>query len=84
MVSAGLDTIPSNLIMGLAYLSSPHGQEIQERARAEILKAYPDGDAWERCLYEEKVPYITALYKEVLRFWTVIPLCLPRVSIKDI
>lgn len=70
--------------MGLAYLSSPHGQEIQRRAREEILKVYPDGDAWERCLYEEKVPYVTALYKEVLRYWTVIPICLPRVSIKDI
>lgn len=84
MVSAGLDTIPSNLIMCLAYLSSPHGQEIQEKARAEIMKVYPNGEAWERCLYEEKVPYITALVKEVLRFWTVIPICLPRTSIKDI
>lgn len=84
MVSAGLDTVPGNLIMGIAYLSTPHGQEIQERALAEINKVYPDGDAWERCLVEEKVPYITALVKEVLRFWTVIPICLPRVSVKDI
>ncbi|KAJ9352817.1 hypothetical protein DTO027B9_5565 [Paecilomyces variotii] len=84
MVSAGLDTVPGNLIMGIAYLSSAHGQEIQQRAYNEIMKVYPDGDAWERCLLEEKVPYITALVKEVLRFWTVIPICLPRVSIKDI
>lgn len=70
--------------MGIAYLSSAHGQEIQQRAYNEIMKVYPDGDAWERCLLEEKVPYITALVKEVLRFWTVIPICLPRVSIKDI
>ena len=84
MVSAGLDTIPSNLIMCLAYLSSPHGQEIQKKARAEIEKVYPDGDAWEQCLYEEKVSYVSALVKEVLRFWTVIPICLPRTSIKDI
>lgn len=84
MVSAGLDTVPGNLIMGIAYLSSPHGQEIQKRAYDEIMKVYPDGDAWERCLVEEKVPYITALVKEVLRFWTVIPICLPRVSTKEI
>lgn len=84
MVSAGLDTVPGNLSMCLAYLSSPHGQTIQQRAYAEIQQAYPSGDAWERCLYEEKVPYITALVKEVLRFWTVIPICLPRVNIKDI
>ncbi|KAK0391670.1 hypothetical protein NLU13_1169 [Sarocladium strictum] len=84
MVSAGLDTVPGNLIMGLAYLSTEEGQEIQEKALAEINRVYPDGDAWEKCLVEEKVPYVTALVKETLRFWTVIPICLPRTSIKDI
>ncbi|TGO23747.1 hypothetical protein BPAE_0122g00020 [Botrytis paeoniae] len=84
MVSAGLDTVPGNLIMGIAYLSSEHGQEIQQRAYEEIMKVYPDGDAWERCLVEEKVPYVTAFVREVLRFFTVIPICLPRTSIKDI
>merc|ERR1712110_1315234 len=38
MVSAGLDTVPGNLIMGIAYLSSEHGQEIQKRAYEEIMK----------------------------------------------
>ncbi|KAK6194077.1 hypothetical protein LQW54_011798 [Pestalotiopsis sp. IQ-011] len=84
MVSAGLDTVPGNLIMGLAYLSTQDGQNIQERALKEIESIYPDGDAWEKCLVEEKVPYVTALVKETLRFWTVIPICLPRTSIKDI
>lgn len=70
--------------MGIAYLSSPHGQEIQERAYEEIIKVYPDGDAWEKCLTEEKVSYVTALVREVLRFYTVIPICLPRTSTKDI
>jgi len=84
MVSAGLDTVPGNLIMGIAYLSSPNGQEIQKRAYEEIMKVYPSGDAWERCLVEEKVPYVTAFVREVLRFFTVIPICLPRTSIKDI
>lgn len=84
MVSAGLDTVPGNLIMGIAYLSSPQGQEIQKRAFAEIQKVYPDGDAWEKCILEEKVPYVTAFVREVLRFFTVIPICLPRTSIKDI
>jgi phenylacetate 2-hydroxylase len=49
------------------------------------MKVYPnDGEAWKACLHEEKVPYITALVKEILRFWTVIPISLPRTSIKDI
>lgn len=84
MVSAGLDTVPGNLIMGIAYLSSEHGQQIQQRAYDAIMKVYPNGDAWEKCLLEEKVPYVTALVREVLRFFTVIPICLPRTSIKDI
>lgn len=84
MVSAGLDTVPGNLVMGLAYLSSEDGMRIQKKAYEEIQKVYPDNDAWEKCLIEEKVPYVTALVKEILRFWTVIPICLPRKSIKDI
>lgn len=84
MVSAGLDTVPGNLIMGLAYLSTKHGQSIQAKALKEIEEMYPNGDAWEKCLVEEKVPFVTALVKETLRFWTVIPICLPRTSIKDI
>lgn len=84
MVSAGLDTVPGNLIMGIAYLASEDGQRIQKKAYEEIMKVYPDGDAWEKCLVEEKVPYVTALVKETLRFWTVIPICLPRESTKDI
>lgn len=84
MVSAGIDTIPGNLVMGLAYLACEDGQRIQAKAYEEIMKVYPDNDAWEKCLLEEKVPYITALVKEILRFWTVIPICLPRKSIKDV
>jgi phenylacetate 2-hydroxylase len=85
MVSAGIDTVPGNLIMALAYLSSPHGEEIQERAYEEIMRVYPkDGEAWEKCLVEEKVPYVSAFVKETLRFWTVIPISLPRTSIRDI
>ena len=58
--------------------------QIQEKAYREIMSVYPDGDAWERCLDEEKVPYVTAMVKETLRFWSVIPINLPRQSIRDI
>ncbi|KND91804.1 Phenylacetate 2-hydroxylase [Tolypocladium ophioglossoides CBS 100239] len=84
MVSAGLDTVPGNLILGMAYLSTKQGQAVQAKALKAIEAVYPNGDAWEKCLVEEKVPYVTALVKETLRYWTVIPICLPRTSIKDI
>ena len=84
MVSAGLDTVPGNVIMGLAFLSSPEGQVVQRKSYEEIMRVYPNGEGWHKCLDEEKVPYVTAFYKEVLRYWSVIPISLPRVSIKEI
>ena len=53
MVSAGLDTVPGNLIMGLAFLSSTAGQGVQEKAYQEIMKIYPGGDAWQKVAEEE-------------------------------
>ena len=53
--------------MGLALLASHDGQRIQERAYQELTKAYPKGDAWWKVIEEEKVEYITAFVKEVLR-----------------
>ncbi|KAG6016087.1 hypothetical protein E4U54_002330 [Claviceps lovelessii] len=84
MVSAGLDTVPGNIVMGMAYLSTPEGQAVQAKALKAIYDVYPDGDAWEKCLVEEKVPYLTAFVKETLRYWTVLPICLPRTSVEDI
>jgi phenylacetate 2-hydroxylase len=84
MVSGGLETVSASMILGIGYLSSAHGQEIQERAYAEIQKVYPDGDAWEKCLIEERVPYVTALYKEILRYYTIFPMSVPRRSVEDI
>lgn len=61
----GINTIPGNLVMGIAYLSTKHRQEIQKKAYNCIRDVYPSNNAWEQCLLEEKVPYITALVKEV-------------------
>lgn len=84
MIAGGLDTTPTCILLGLAILSGPQGQRLQRKMRDDISAIYPEGDAWEKCLQEEKVEYVTAFCKEVLRFWTVIPMSLPRVSIKDI
>ncbi|CAF4549772.1 unnamed protein product [Rotaria sp. Silwood1] len=84
LVSATLDTLPANIVFGISYLSSAHGQQIQERAYQEIQDVYPDGDAWEKCLIEERVPYVTALCQEILRYYTINPMSLPRRSVNDI
>ena len=85
MVSAGLDTVPANLVQGLAYLATPHGQQLQEIALKELIETYSSpSEAWNAVLREKKVPFITALVKETLRYYTVIAMCLPRASLKSI
>ncbi|KAL4808580.1 cytochrome P450 [Aspergillus unguis] len=84
MIAGGLDTTPACILLGVGILSGPKGQEMQREMLDEISQVYPEGNAWQKCLEEEKLPYVTAFCKEVLRFWTVIPMSLPRVSIKDL
>ncbi|KAF7561318.1 hypothetical protein G7046_g2828 [Stylonectria norvegica] len=84
MIAGGLDTTPTCILLGLAVLSGPQGKSLQRKMRDNIDNVYPGGDAWVKCLKEEKLEYVSAFCKEVLRFWTVIPMSLPRVSIKDI
>ena len=54
--------------MTLAYLSSPHGQEVQAEAYAELMKAYEGEDPWEMCLKEEKSEYMVSFVKVSSRF----------------
>lgn len=84
MVAAGLDTLPGNINMTIAYLSSDHGQEIQAQMYDEIIKSYPDEDPWHACLVEEKSEFMRSFVKEVLRFWSTLNLSFNRQSIKDI
>lgn len=77
MVSAGLDTVPSMLILFIGHMSQPYGQRIQRAAYEHICRAYPDGRAWTHCLKEDSVAYIHALVKETLRF-SAMPISLPR------
>ena len=63
------------LSFGIGYLSSSHGQEIQERAYRRNSSIFiPMVMHGRNVLIEERVPYVTALYKEILRYYTVIPI----------
>ena len=84
MIAGGLDTTPACILLGIAILSGPQGASLQTTLLENIESSYPDGNAWEKCLQDEKCGYVMAFCKEVLRFWTVIPMSLPRVSIKDV
>jgi phenylacetate 2-hydroxylase len=84
VITASNHTVPGNLIISTEFLASPRGQGVQKRAYDSIMAAYPRGDAWEKCVLEESIPYMTAFYKEVLRFTSILPMSLPRTSTKDI
>lgn len=84
MVAAGLDTLPGNINMTLAYLSSEHGQEIQKKVHEQLVKAHTGEDPWHACLTEEKSEYMRSFVKEVLRFWSTINMSFNRESTKPI
>ncbi|ODV63648.1 cytochrome P450, partial [Ascoidea rubescens DSM 1968] len=87
MVSAGLDNTPLNFNHCLGHLSQPsYGYDIQSKAVDKIIECYGDlQTAWDNAPYESfKVDYITAIVRETLRYFTVLPLCLPRATTKSI
>ncbi|GMG39204.1 unnamed protein product [Ambrosiozyma monospora] len=84
MVSAGLDNAPLNFqYMVMQLTQSPH---IVTKAYHEILKCYNHDvtKAWNECHVELKCAYISAIVKETLRLFTVLPMALPRQTTKDI
>ena len=84
MIAGGLDTTPACVLFGFAILSGPQGASLQQRLLDDINTIYPNGSGWEGCLKNERCEFVMAFCKEVLRFWSVIPMSLPRVSIKDV
>ncbi|KAL7267652.1 hypothetical protein RUND412_009752 [Rhizina undulata] len=82
MVSGGLDTITTLLSWGIALLSER--MDLQEMAFEAIRDHFGEGevmgDPWE----DQKCPYVVALVKECLRYYTVLRLALPRSTVKDI
>lgn len=86
LLQAAPDTVASGIYQCVAWLSSPEGQETQKAAHEAILEAY-DGDrdlAWKMAFREDKVPLITSLNKETLRYFTFTPYATPRRTVKDI
>lgn len=93
MVSAGLDTIPVNIISAIGHLStSEYGQKIQERAYHEIMETYFDDDSQSFNLNSldvesttfKPIPYIMAIIKESMRHSSAQPINLARELISDI
>jgi phenylacetate 2-hydroxylase len=85
LVSGGFETIPGTLVSCIGSLSTPEGQEFQEKAYQEIIQLYPNiKDAWQVDFEKETVPYLNAIVKEAGRYYTVSNMSLPRKTMSDI
>ncbi|KAL4963089.1 cytochrome P450 [Aspergillus stella-maris] len=84
LMSGGFETIFSTAIITVGMLSTPEGHEIQQKAYEDIMAVYntPE-EAFERCLLEEKSPYIMGLVKEALRFYAPLKLLPARQVYKE-
>ncbi|KAG9768428.1 cytochrome P450, partial [Aureobasidium melanogenum] len=84
LVSGGFETLSTTGLAGLGYLSSSQGQHIQAKAFKAIMEVYSSPEeAWSDCLQEERVPYIVALVREMLRYYAAIQLLPPRQTCKE-
>ncbi|KAF2721949.1 cytochrome P450 [Polychaeton citri CBS 116435] len=85
LVSGGFETIPGTLTSCIGSLSTAAGQVFQDRAYEDIKRLYPDTEeAWKKCYEGEEVPYVNAIVKEALRYYTVSAMSLPRRAHQDI
>ena len=58
--------------------------DIQEKAVKEIRKVYKPEEVLCDAYDDQSIPYIVALVKELLRYYTVLRLSLPRATVKDV
>ena len=85
LVSGGFETVLATLIACIGSLLTDKGQIIQEKAFEDICRYYPDvRDAWRASVKEEKVPYVNAIIKEALRYYTVTPMSPPRRTVSHL
>ncbi|KAK3900706.1 3-hydroxyphenylacetate 6-hydroxylase [Staphylotrichum tortipilum] len=82
MLSGGLDTVTTTLAWLVALLANR--PDIQEKAVAEIRAHYGEDQPLCDAEDDQKCAYMVALVREMLRYFTVLRLALPRVSVKEI
>ncbi|PVH15613.1 uncharacterized protein CXQ87_003459 [Candidozyma duobushaemuli] len=85
MVSAGLDNIALSFDHLMGHLATPKGYKMQDRLFKELIKIYQNSSAaWDAVACENTSTYALALIHETMRFFTVLPLSLPRETTKDV
>lgn len=85
LISAGLDNTPMNFNHLMGHLSQKYGYKMQNEAFHQLVTTANNDicQAWINSILIN-CDYILALIYETLRFFTVLPLSLPRITTKPI
>ncbi|EXJ56355.1 3-hydroxyphenylacetate 6-hydroxylase [Cladophialophora psammophila CBS 110553] len=81
LLAAGLDTMNSAVSWGIGMLAKR--QDIQEKALAAIRETYSEENPLCDAADDQSCSYLVAVIKEILRFFSVTRLSLPRCTIQD-
>ncbi|KAJ1323058.1 3-hydroxyphenylacetate 6-hydroxylase [Microdochium nivale] len=82
MLGGGLDTVTTAVAWFCCLVSQR--PEVQEKAVREIRKVYGDDEPLCDAADDQKCEYMVILIKELLRYFCVLRLNLPRASVKDV
>ncbi|KAI1767859.1 3-hydroxyphenylacetate 6 hydroxylase [Hypoxylon sp. FL1150] len=82
MLAGGFETVTTTVLWSIGYLAQHPA--IQDRAFEEIRRFQGTDEPLCDAADDQKCAYVLAIAKEALRYFTVIPLALPRESMKDI
>ncbi|KAI0011137.1 cytochrome P450 [Xylariaceae sp. FL0662B] len=81
ILSGGFETVSNTMQWSIAYLAQH--PEIQDRAYKEIREFQGSDEPLCDAADDQKCAYVLGLAKEALRYFSVVPLALPRESIRD-
>ncbi|PVH23287.1 hypothetical protein CXQ85_003021 [Candidozyma haemuli] len=85
MVSAGLDNIALSYDHLMGHLATPEGYKMQNRLFHDLMGIYGSSSAaWRGVARENRSVYALALIHETMRFFTVLPLSLPRETTRKV
>lgn len=82
VLGGGFETVSNTMQWSIAFLAQH--LDIQDRAYEEICKFQGSDEPLCDASDDQKCGYVLGLAKEALRYFSVIPLALPRETIKDI
>lgn len=84
LMSGGFETILATAIAGIAYLASPDGQAMQEKAYSEMMTIAGNIEAaFQQATEAENSPYVAGFVRETLRHYPPLHILPPRQTYQE-